>query len=607
MAGGVQFLLRAPIWLSIACATLVLSLGCAPRRTPDLLEVDELSHGAVELGTRLEVRGAGFPENDVAELVFRGSLYSPGRRARSDVAIRTEARAASRSRLVVQATRSLLSEFVERGGHSTFHGSIVVRFRSRRSDAPPLTGTLSDVVLDFFGDAPVRRAEEERLRAQADQFGDFVGWTLSDELAVRAVAKDGEAARAGLEPGDRVVSLDGVRAETRADLVPRTDGVLSTVVVARGSGDTSLSLTIDRTGFRKPSADDLSTAWALVGAALLVVFGTGGRRARLWAFVESRLAQQIRPEGRMSVRSVLAMASPAALARSLPRGFRSGPYLVFFGACAAWAALSFGVRFVGPELDLAVLLIGAVAAGVLSALLLGGRSRRGFQFVTGLRAAVASGLALLPAVFAVLSTVIELGSLRLEDAVRVQGAFPWQWRAFQSPWSLAGFLLLVGSCVPEPGPSRWLDSMDPRRGSLGAGLVQLVQWAGTLCLCGLAAVLFLGGWQTDVAGRPELLGATVVVVKAWGALSIVLWWRGLLGEAKQGDFWSAWVRRALPLSLVCLGASAARDRLYDAGSLATELRVASVATALLLIGFAVSTVYRSAHRAATTTAINPWL
>ena len=63
----------------LVSALAVLGLGgCERDGVPPLVEVTEVSPREIELGDRLELKGAGFPQGRSGRITFRGTMWRPG-------------------------------------------------------------------------------------------------------------------------------------------------------------------------------------------------------------------------------------------------------------------------------------------------------------------------------------------------------------------------------------------------------------------------------------------------------------------------------------------------------------------------------------------------
>jgi NADH-quinone oxidoreductase subunit H len=619
---------------AIARALLLLAMlvggpSCAPGRSPELLEVDEVTPHAIERGTHVELGGTGFPDRRVAQVAFVGLVHRPGEPPRP-VTVRTTADADSRSHLRLTVGGDLLAQFLDGAPHATFRGSVVVGFGARSQDAPALSGKLDGVVIDLFGDRAARHGAEASLREQGAAFSEFLGLRLSESFEVTEVRPGSEGQHAGLLAGDRVVALDGVRVDTLADLAPRPDGRQSELTMRRpGLGEFVRPL--DKGGFRPARLADLAKSAALVLAALALLLLVVGRRGRSWAFLEARLAERM--ESTRSARNLLSrltsLSSGVDLASKLPATLRWLPYAGFFGVSAALSAMALGRSLIGVSADLALLISVACAATWIAAFVQGGREpaaskrrgrqKNGFRLGRGLvRAAQAFGL-FLPVLLGLSSAVYEDGTLGLSELVAKQGGWPTEWRALQSPWTLLALLLVLFVWVPTRDElargvvvARSKDAAAEI--STADALARLLDGLALVLTCALAAAVFLGGWavpswltrEASGSSLPSLVGAGLYLAKTWLLLHAVLWWRHLLA-ANRSEVWGTWLRWSLPLSA---GSFALHVGAASFGWFAAEKEALALSTQALLCVVLAFGMLRAVHVARgrlPNTAINPWL
>lgn len=606
---GAVLVAAALWWMVVACLT-----GCAPGRTPELLEIHELSPTALEENAQLELTGSGFPDRRQARLTLSGVVYRPGEVPR-DVHLRLEAQAESSSLVTLRITRETIRRLTGDGPHATFRGDVTLTFPGAHPASPVLHGSSRGVVLDFFGDTAQRHEAEERLRQQARRFLEFAGVEVDEPLVVTSVHPGGEAHRSGLVVGDQLVALDGLRLDTLSDLVPRADGRHSQIVVRREHGEETLP-PWDRSKLRPANLADLPAGFAWVVGALMVLLLSVGGRARLWAVVEERLSARRAPANATSRTWLSRLASICRAGGLVPRlapGLRFAPYGVFFLVFAVWSAVALRHPRIVSWLDLPLVVVVIAAKVLLSALIVGGRSRRSesWRLSRGLAHAAGALLAWIPVLLAVLGVVFEAGSLQLSDLVGEQGMFPHQWRLCASPWSLAAFLLLIASCVPESGPPRSPWGGPETAARFDASIAHLVEWCALALTCGLAAALFLGGWTMAPSGiayeLSPAVGAALFLLKTWLLLQVIAWWRGVLGGIRRSELLGAWLRRGLPLAFLCFALQVTATSAEWCSVHGEALRLATCSAVVLVGGFFLLRAARALYRPPLHGALNPWL
>lgn len=607
--GGAVLIAGALCWMVVACL-----VGCAPGRTPELLEIHELNPTAFEENAQLELTGTGFPDRRRARLTLSGVVYRPGEVPR-DALVRLDALAESSSLVSLRITRETIRRLTGDSPHATFRGDLTLTFPGAHATSPVLHGSSRGVVLDFFGDTAQRHEAEESLRQQARRFLELTGVEVDEALVVTSVHPGGEAQRSGLVAGDQLVALDGVRLDTLSDLVPRADGRQSQVIVRREHGEEALP-PWDRSKLRPASLADLPAGLAWVVGALTVLLTSLGGWARLWAFVEERLSAR-RTHSSATSRTWLSRLATICRAGGLvPRlapGLRFAPYGAFFLVFAAWSAVALRHPRVASWLDLPLLLVTIAAQVLLSALILGGRAPRSesWRLSRGLGHAATALLAWIPVPLAVLGVVFEAGSLQLSDLVGEQGELPHQWRLCASPWSLTAFLLLIASCVPESGHPRAPWSVSESAARVDASIAHLVEWCALALTCGLAAALFLGGWSFAPSGialeLSPVVGAALFLLKTAFLLQVVAWWRGVLGGIRRSEMLGAWLGRGLPLAFLCFVLQVTATGSAWLNAHGEALRVATFSALVLVGGFFLLRALRALHRPPLHGALNPWL
>lgn len=596
----------------------LFALACAPERAPELIQIEEVSPTALERGGRLELSGSGFPDRRRGRVTFSGTVHRPGK-APHQVRLAFEATAESSSLLALPVTGELLQRFLEDAPHGTFRGRVAVVFPSLHPGAPALSGSVDGAVLDWFAPMARRRDAEEELRAEADRFLAFVGFDVDEALVVTRVQPDSEAERSGLTAGQRLLTLDGIRLDGRADLVPGDDGWQSRVTVRGTEGD-ELSLVWDRGAFRAADLDDLPRAFVWIGGALALLVASAGSRARGWAWVEARLGAR-KGEQRRGFLGVwgrlLATCHPGGVSRHLPAGLRLAPFVVFFLVFTLWSAIALGHPRVIGWLDFPALLLAALVSVLLAALVLGGQPaatrgrRRGFRLRQGLQEVLGALLAWSPIVLAAFGIVYEVGSLDLADLVAEQGVLPSRWRVFAAPWHLVSLALVVAACVPEGGPRRPPLGAAPQLGIPG-GLARLLEWFAVTLVCGLGAALYLGGWSapslaTVHPGAARVVGPALFLLKTWLLLQGVLWWRGVLGDLQRSEVLSTWTGRGVPLAAAACALQIASASAGWSSSHGQELSLATLTIAALVGGFFLLRATRALLRPSPHVALNPWL
>ena len=209
----------------LAFATLGL-MACERDGVPPLVEVSEVSPREIEVGDRMELRGAGFPQGRTARVTFRGTLLRPGRQPMHGASIEADGVVASADRIEVVVSEPLEDRFCGHGDkavHTTMTGDVEVAFASSAPGAPPLVGVMHGVTLDITPSS-VRASVVESRAVEGAHVLSFLGVTpgvaTPRGLPIEKVAPGSPGDQAGFQLGDLISAVDGVHVREVSDVTP---------------------------------------------------------------------------------------------------------------------------------------------------------------------------------------------------------------------------------------------------------------------------------------------------------------------------------------------------------------------------------------------------
>ena len=577
-------MLRSALLLLLVSILLVLAtlglVGCERDGIPPLVEVTEVAPRAVEVGDRMELVGAGFPQGRAAHVTFRGTLLRPGQPASRGASVETEGVVTSSDHIEIVITEQVEERFCGHGDHAlhtTMNGDVEVAFASSAPGAPPLVGVMHGMSLDI-SPASVRAGVVEARIAEGARVLAFLGVepgaATPRGLPIEKVTAGSPADQAGFQPGDLLSAVDGVHVRDLSDVAP-TSARSARFTLRHADSGTEETKTIAMLGYageRIPT--EYAPALLMVGLALAVLLLLVLPAPAIASALELRVARRLRSTGPKRAAAALFGRGPRAvgslLASVLIATFALGPYVV------------------ADDLDVAVLLVSAIALFVALRV----ASARGSK--GALRAAADVAVPGLVLGAAIAGIVIHGGALHLLEIVRAQGGAPWEFAALRQPVVgalaaayLGGLLVLlrVRDDVSLLTDVR-VDESEVVRPTRGADTGRLLERFGLVVACALAVAAFFGGWQlpAGIEARTSLLqiaAAVLFVVKTWSLAGL------LLGAASIASPWTAREARAFLLrrlvpALVLGGILAAVSRrLTPSESLETAFGITAV-TALAL-------------------------
>jgi NADH-quinone oxidoreductase subunit H len=575
-------------WARLALIALA-GLGlpaCERDATPPLVEVTEVSPREIEVGDRVELSGAGFPQGRAAHVTFRGTLYRPGRAPVEGASVEAEGVVTSSDRVDIVVGEALEERLCGRGDHAvhtTMVGDVEVAFASSAPGAPPLVGIMHGMILDATPSSVRASVVESRL-AEGSRLLAFLGVTPGAAtprgLPIEGVLPGSPADRAGFRAGGLISAVDGVHVRDVSD-VAAASARAARFTLRDGDSGTEETKTVPMIGYAGERIPiEYRSALLLIGLALAALLLLVLPAPTIASALELRVARRLRASGAKAAARALfgrgARAIGSALASVLVATFALGPHVV------------------GADLDGAVLLVSAVALFLASRV---AQTRGGLASV---RAAAELGIAALVLAASIAGVVVHGGALRLTEIVAAQGGAPWEFAALRQPvyaalaFAYVGALLVVLRArddVPLLADARVDESEVVRPRAKKPARVEpngrLLARLGLLVASALGVAAFFGGWQLPGGIEPrsgllQAAAALVFVAKTWALAG------ALLGASSLASPWSTAearrfvVRRLLPALVLGAVLTALSRRLSPSDSLEAALGVTVVAALVLL-------------------------
>jgi NADH-quinone oxidoreductase subunit H len=229
--------------------------------------------------------------------------------------------------------------------------------------------------------------------------------------------------------------------------------------------------------------------------------------------------------------------------------FVLAPMLAIAPALVAWAVVPFTDTLVLANIDASLLFILAVTSmGVYGIIVAGWASNSKYAFLGSLRSAAQIVAYEIAMGFALVGVLMAAGSLNLREIVLAQqgGIHQWYWLPLW-PLFLVYFIAGVAETNRAPfdvaeGESEIVAGFHVEYSGMTFAVFFLAEYANMILVSTLAALLFLGGWLSPVAGLlPDAAFSTPVV---GGLLDSGLHW--LLLKVTFLLFCFLWFRATFP-------------------------------------------------------------
>jgi NADH-quinone oxidoreductase subunit H len=294
---------------------------------------------------------------------------------------------------------------------------------------------------------------------------------------------------------------------------------------------------------------------------------------KIAAFMQDRLGpMRVGPYGLLQTTAdtIKLLLKEAIFPRGVNRTlFVAGPALVITGAFMALLVLPFGSRAQIVDLNVGLLFVVAVSSlSTVGLIMAGWASNNKYSLFGAMRSAAQIVSYEIPEVLVLLSVVMMVGSLSLQDIVTAQGGGIQNWMLFRYfPLMHVGFLLFflagLAECnrvpfdIPE-AESELVAGFHTEYSGFFFAMFFLAEYTEMFVISVVASVLFLGGWQAPLPALQQLgpigLGPGWLVAKAWALMFVMMWLRWTLPRLRVDQLmhmaWKVMLPAALGLTLV---------------------------------------------------------
>jgi NADH-quinone oxidoreductase subunit H len=244
--------------------------------------------------------------------------------------------------------------------------------------------------------------------------------------------------------------------------------------------------------------------------------------------------------------------------------FILAPCLVVVGAFLSFVVLPFGSRLQAVDLNVGIFYVVAVSSvSTVGLIMAGWASNNKYALFGAMRSAAQIVSYEIPAVMVLLTVVMLVGSLSLQDIVRAQAGGLSRWFLFRyfplMPVAFAIFFTAgLAECnrtpfdIPE-AESELVAGFHTEYSGFFFAMFFLAEYTEMFVVSVVASVLFLGGWMAPLPALQQLgpvgLGPLWLVAKAWFLVFVMMWLRWTLPRLRVDQLmYVAW-KVLLPIAM----------------------------------------------------------
>lgn len=243
--------------------------------------------------------------------------------------------------------------------------------------------------------------------------------------------------------------------------------------------------------------------------------------------------------------------------------FKLAPFVVFLGAFAAFVVLPFGASSIVSDLNIGVLYIIAVGSlAVVGIMMAGWSSNSKYSLYGGMRSVAQIVSYEIPAAMSIMTVVILVGSLSMQQIVGAQKGGIQNWFIFRNPFTfLAFFVYFISSLaevnrtpfdIPE-AESELVAGYHTEYSGMRFAFFYLAEYANMLVVAGVATTIFLGGWTQVLPGTltAQLIpGPILFFLKVMVLIFVQMWLRWSLPRLRVDQLMYLCWKVLLPASFV---------------------------------------------------------
>ncbi len=243
--------------------------------------------------------------------------------------------------------------------------------------------------------------------------------------------------------------------------------------------------------------------------------------------------------------------------------FKTAPVIVFIASFASFVVIPFGMSSIVSDLNIGILYVVAVTSlSVVGVIMAGWASNNKYALYGGMRGAAQIVSYEIPAALAIMTIVVQVGSLSMQDIVNAQRGGINHWFIFRNPFNFIAFFVYFLCSLAEVNRTPF--DIPECESELVAGyhteytgfrfaLFFLAEYANMFVVASIAATLFLGGWTQVLPGTFQLIpGPVLFTLKALFLVFLQMWLRWSLPRLRVDQLMYMCWKVMIPFAFVLL-------------------------------------------------------
>ncbi len=238
--------------------------------------------------------------------------------------------------------------------------------------------------------------------------------------------------------------------------------------------------------------------------------------------------------------------------------FVLAPYIIFACSFAVFAAIPFGKSILVSNLNIGIFYIMAISSVVVIGVIMAGwASNSKWSLLGAMRSAAQIVSYEIPVGLSILTVVMLVQSLNMQEIVHQQTNGIQSWLIFRTPFSFIAFFIFFMSSIAEvnrtpfdlpEAESELVAGFHTEYSGMRFALFFIAEYANMFAVSAIASTLFLGGWAGIAPGFNFLGGTPGMVIKTLFLVFVMMWMRWTLPRLRVDQLMNLGWKYFIPIS-----------------------------------------------------------
>ena len=238
--------------------------------------------------------------------------------------------------------------------------------------------------------------------------------------------------------------------------------------------------------------------------------------------------------------------------------FLLAPYIIFACSFAVFAAIPFSEGILVSDFNIGIFYIMAISSVIVMGVIMAGWSSNSkWSLLGSLRSAAQIVSYEIPLGLSILTVVMLVESLSMQEIVANQSNGVFSWLIFRTPFAFIAFFIFFISSIAEvnrtpfdlpEAESEIVAGFHTEYSGMRFALFFIAEYANMFAVSAIAVTLFLGGWEGVLPGYDILGGFPGFVIKSMGLVFLMMWLRWTLPRLRVDQLMNLCWKYFIPIA-----------------------------------------------------------